>query len=209
MIVEQTKVVVVDMDGCLCSLNSFRYWLVFSFLYMLVTLKWLTLSKLSLAILLRVVGRSDRVQMKRNVLAVTEKLPEHFINLFCHFLLYFTNDDVLQEMRQYENSHVDIILSTAAPDLYVRKYSNFFNFSHVFATASVFEGDWKENIGSQKLESLLRHYGDNICMLCVITDHHDDLPLLLRSEKRILVKPTRNTLEAVGHYFEVDLILGS
>ena len=34
------KVVVIDLDGCLCSVNSFRYWIIFSFIILFLTLRW-------------------------------------------------------------------------------------------------------------------------------------------------------------------------
>jgi len=201
-----TKIVVVDMDGCLCSLNSFRYWLVFAFLFSLISFRWLALFKLCVIVALRIIGRVGRVQMKRDVLAVTENFPGFYIKWFSRFLFRFTNSSVLAEMQRYDDLPVLVVLSTAAPTCYVSEYTSHFDFAHVFATPSVHEDGWKENIGREKLESLERFYGKDISLICVISDHHDDLPLLLNAEKRLLVKPSSTTLKSIAGRFKFDII---
>lgn len=204
MIIKKGELVVVDMDECLCSLNSFRYWIVFSFLFSLFTLKWRVSSKLCLAVLLRVLRGSGRVQMKRKILEATEALPEYFVKGFAKFLLHFTNQDVVAEMRAYKD--VSIVLCTAAPAVYVQPFAKNFSFNEVFATAAVRNVGWKENIGAEKLKAVTTLYGKNVTISCVITDHHDDLPLLLKANRRILVRPSALTLEKIDGKFEYETL---
>ncbi|MDH5386870.1 MAG: haloacid dehalogenase-like hydrolase [Gammaproteobacteria bacterium] len=200
------KIVVVDLDGCLCSLNSFRYWLVFSFLFLFISFRWFALIKFIKVVLLRFFHKSNRVQMKREILSVTENIPCFFIKWFCQFLYCFTNSDVLKEMRKYENTQVSVVLCTAAPACYVDVLAKKFDFSHVFSSGSVFNSLWKENIGEEKWRSVSAYYGKDVILECVITDHHDDLPLLLKAKKRLLVRPSRVTLDEVTGIFDFDVL---
>ena len=198
------KIVVVDFDGCLCAVNSFRYWLFFSFFCLFLSLRWKLFLRFNKCILSRVLGKCDRVEMKRCVLSVTEQLPHYQITLFCRFLNLFINSDVVSEIHKY--SKEEVVLCTAAPGLYVDVFAESFNFSKVFATSSVSKEDWKENIGSEKLEVLTAFYGEDVVFSCVITDHFDDLPLLLRADRRILVRPSSLTLERIADKFQYDML---
>ncbi|MCW8922210.1 MAG: haloacid dehalogenase-like hydrolase [Gammaproteobacteria bacterium] len=200
------KTVVVDLDGSLIKLNSFRYWIFFSFVFLLVSLRWISLIKLIKSVIYRFLGISNRVMMKRDILSVTENMSRFYIKWFCHFLYYFTNNDVLNEMRKYEKKHVPVILCTAAPSCYADVFAERFSFSYVFSSGSVFDSLWKENIGEEKWESVRAYYGNDIVLECVITDHHDDLPLLLRAKKRVLVKPSKDTIDKVKGYIDFEVL---
>jgi phosphoserine phosphatase len=202
----KSRVVVVDLDQCLCSINTFRAWLFFSFLYLLFSVRWLSALKFTGFVVSRIFRRSDRVQMKRNILLVTEELPDHFIHLFCSILRLFTNDDVVAVMQQYQAKDLPVILCTAAPSCYVQTYSNMFNFTKVFATHSVFEEGWSENSGNEKLLSIQRYFAEGVVLECVITDHYDDLPLLREARRRILVRPTKLTLDTISGNFDFELM---
>ena len=201
-----SKIVVVDLDGCLCSINTFRYWLVLSYLFLLFSFRWMTLIKFNKHAILRVFFDSDRVKMKRDILSITEDLPEYFVRWFCRLLSLFVNRDVLLEMQKYEAGHIPVVLCTAAPACYVNVFAKNFNFSQVFATLSIRVADWRENIGAEKVKSVETYYGKDVVLDCVITDHHDDLPLLLRAKKRLLVKPSKATLDVIIGRFDFDVI---
>lgn len=200
------KIVVVDLDGCLCTINSFRFWMFFSLLFLLFSLHWVRCYKFNAYIVLRVIGKSDRVRMKRDILSVTEDMPFFVIKLFCRFLYQFINHNVLSEVRKYKKLHVPVVLSTAAPACYVDVFAEKLGFSHVFSTQSVFGISWKENIGNEKWESISAYYGKEVIVDCVITDHHDDLPLLMRAKKRILVRPSKVTLDKISGLFDFDVL---
>jgi len=144
--------------------------------------------------------------MKRDILSITENLPQYFINSFCLFLNLFINQNVLDTIKSYEQKIIPIVLCTAAPACYVTTFAEKFNFSKTFATPSVYQSNWKENIQYRKLELLKLFYGEDLTIECVITDHHDDLPLLLKANKRLLVKPSQKTLDKIMHQFEFDII---
>ena len=196
------EIVVVDLDGCFCSVNTFRFWLLFSLLFLFFSLRWISLLKYIQCIFLRAFGGSDRVLMKKCALKITEQLPQYAIGWFSGFLQLFVNRDVLSEMRKYKD--MDIVLCTAAPVIYVDVFAGKYNFAKVIATPSVFDAGWEENIGTVKLENLKIYFGEDVVLSCVITDHHDDLPMLQRANRRVLVRPTAATLEKVADAFEFD-----
>lgn len=198
------EIVVVDLDGCLCSVNTFRFWLLFSFFYLLLSLHWMSLSKFIQCFLLRVFGKKDRVQMKKGVLKITEQLPQYAISGFCRLLKFFVNRDVLSEMRNYKG--MCTVLCTAAPVVYVEPFAGGFSFTKMFATPSVCNVNWKENIGRVKAETLKEFYGDDVVLSCVITDHYDDLPLLLMANRRVLVRPSKVTLTRLADKFKYDIL---
>ena len=200
------KVIVIDLDECLCSINSFRYWIIFSFIILLVTLRWQHLNVFARIVIKRIRGRVDRVEMKRGILSVTEDLPGWAVTWFCRFLHMFSNSTVSGMVSSSDYERVPIVLCTAAPACYVEPYAKKFGFAHVFATPSVSYDGWKENLGKQKLKSLLDHYGEDIKLLAVVTDHHDDLPILERAEKRYIVRPSRATLQVLQGRFDFEVI---
>ena len=200
------KVVVVDLDGCLCSINTFRLWLVYSFLFLFASLHWVKLFKFLRSMLLRLTGVIDRVGMKVEVLRVTEELPEFAVLWFCELLSLFTNRNVLSVMEQYNSPDYQIVLCTAAPFHYAIPYADKYEISRVFASPSVFVESWQENMGEVKLMGLKSFYGEDVVIECVLTDHHDDMPLLLESKRCVLVRPTDTTLAAISNQFEFEII---
>jgi phosphoserine phosphatase len=146
------------------------------------------------------------VEMKQGILGVTENMPRFFIAVFSNFLIFFVNRKVCFEISRYENLSASVILCTAAPFCYVNVFAEKFNFSRVFATQSVVVENWKENMANEKLDSVVSYYGENICFECVITDHFDDLPLLLLAKRRLLVRPSNATLEAIQGQFDFEVI---
>lgn len=199
-----SKVCLVDLDGTLCRLNSFRWWMLFSVCYLLLSLRWLSLAGFIRIILLRLTVRLDRVQMKQAILELTESFPALFISLFCRFLYAFTNRKVVTRMQHNEGA--ELVLCTAAPVCYVRRYAAKFAFSRVIASPSVAEPGWQETMGGRKLEQLEACYGRDVEVECVITDHHDDLPLILKAKKCLLVRPTSKTLEIIAGQVNFDIL---
>jgi len=200
------KLIVVDLDGCLCKLNTFRYWLVFISFYFLFSLRWLSLLKIYGVVFERIFRGTGRVVMKRNILLVTGKVNQVAINWFCCFLNRFTNQDVLAAISKMKELNAELVLSTAAPDCYVNTYSKYFNFFHVFSTPSLITPSWKENIGIEKLEFIQKEYGKDVVVECMFTDHHDDLPLLLAAHKQVLVRPNAETIRVLGSKVEFEII---
>ena len=198
------KIVVVDLDGCLCSINTFRFWILFSYIFLFLSLRLPSFFKFTKCVLLRIYGKSDRVQMKKCVLQVTERLPHLYILLFCRFLYLFVNRNVLSEMNGYKDEV--IVMCTAAPAIYVNVFAQKFNFAKVFATPTVNLVNWKENIGEEKLDTLKTYYGQDVVLNCVITDHYDDLPLLLGANRRVLVNPSAVTLKMISDKFQFEIL---
>lgn len=201
-----SKIVVVDLDGSLVSVNSFRLWLLFSFVFLFFSFRWFSLWDFMKTVVNRLLRRIDRVEMKKNILKSTEQFPEFFVIGFVKVLLMFINKSVLIEMRKYDGGQYDLNLCTAAPFFYADKIAKKLGFSQVFSTPSVFVSKWKENIKSEKVLALEAFYGEGFTIECVITDHHDDLPLLLKANRKVLVSPSDVTLEKISGLFEFEVI---
>ncbi len=193
MISKVRKLVVVDLDECLCTINTFRYWLLFSYLYLFFSLRWQSFFQFNRIVYQRFRGNIDRIAMKRGILLLTENIPQIFIKIFCSFLTLFVNKALLQSLNRFDGE-VDVVLSTAAPICYVRHFVSHFNFTRFFSTPSVFCDTWVENMGTVKLDSIKKHYGDDVVIDTVFTDHFDDLPLLCSATHSILVRPTEETV---------------
>lgn len=189
------NVVVVDFDECLCSVNSFRYWLAFSLIHLLVRLRPVAFAGVVVACSGRLLGMMDRVGMKKRVLQYTQASPEWVVRLFCGFLARRTNGRVVEKISEYSRQGMDVVLNTAAPAFYVQEYAKRFEFAHVIASPTVTSEDWVENLGPEKLVNLNAIYGGQIYNLAsVISDHVDDLPLMKHAESVFLVCPDQNTL---------------
>lgn len=205
MISEVKRLVVVDLDGCLCTINTFRYWVIFSYLYLFLTLHWLDFFKFSVVIFRRLLGRVDRVTMKYEILVLTERLAPFFIKIFCRFLVNFFNGSLVSRLKEYDDS-VEIVLSTAAPSCYVKYLVKNVSVSKFFATQSVFGDSWIENIGQVKLEAIRKYYGSAVMIDTVFTDHYDDLPLLKHARHKVLVRPDDGTLSRLRNVVKFDIL---
>ena len=188
------NIVVVDFDECLCSVNSFRYWLVYSLVFLLLRLRLITLLYVVQVCVARVFGITGRLSMKKDVLKYTQDSPEWMVRLFCKFLHLKTDEKVMAKMTEYKQQGMDIVLNTAAPLFYIKVYAGFFNFTHVIASENISTGEWVENFGIEKLTNLNSLYSGCYNLQCVITDHMDDLPLMSHAKSVLLVCPDEDTL---------------
>lgn len=200
------RIAVIDLDGCLCAANSFRLWMLFAYLFSFFSFRWLVFVKLNVCMFLRVYGKLNRVQMKRKILEVTEDAPDYFVRWFVFLLNRYTNARVVSLINEYKQLEMHVVLCTAAPACYVCEYAKRFDFAQVFATPSVSIDGWAENFGKEKLAAIQGFFSNEYVLESVVTDHHDDLPLLLKAKKRILVNPSSDTLEVIAGQFEYEEI---
>ena len=192
------QVVVVDLDGCLSRVNTFRFWLLFSIPMLLLRLRWRELLRLLLACLQRLVGQSDRLLMKQAVMRQTQSAPDWVFQVYMAILDPMLNKQVLKLLESLRAEGKELVLNTAAPGFYARYLDQCFSFDAILASADVNSDRWFENSGEQKVMALELLYKEQYQLVCVITDHHDDLPLMQRAESVILVCPGEPTLLALA-----------
>lgn len=111
--------------------------------------------------------------------------------------------EVLQFIEQCQAEGCRVVLATAAPDVYIPQIWD----GEFVATQTYDNAERLECRGSVKLQRLEALKGDNGVLSAVVTDHFDDLPLLLSGARRnILVSPSAKTLRKVrekGVPFEI------
>lgn len=178
------KALAIDLDGTLLATNTFRDYLSYclnaSFHHFKLgnvfsIIGWVVLRKL------RIISHS---KMKYQLLRRTASFMAQNgrLDQFVEQELTCVNPAVRQLMEPYRNRGHLLILCTAAPGLYAHPIAENMGIDLCCATllpSEVVIGEWRENVGTNKLEALqrlLQMYKAELEV--VITDHHDDLPLL-------------------------------
>lgn len=201
------KALAIDLDGTLLSTNTFRDYLSFCgraavhrfrFDMALGIAWWVILRKL------RLISHSS---MKAHTLRLTAVFMQRNgqIDLFVERELLLLNTRVQQFMEQYRNRGHMLILCTAAPAIYAHPIAENLHIDFCCATplpSEIVIGQWCENVGQNKVQSLSRMLKVHKAELdVVITDHHDDLPLLDYNEgSNFVVAPSAKTLQLLKQH---------
>lgn len=182
------KALAIDLDGTLLATNSFQDYLsfcghaalhAFRLDIALSIVFWVALRKL------RFIRHST---MKRHLLNRTASFVQkkERLDLFVERELIAIDRRAQTMMEQYRNRGYLLVLSTAAPGIYAHAIAENLHIDLCCATvlpSEVVIGQWHENVGEQKVESLCRLLKVHKAELAVvITDHFDDLPLLNYNE---------------------------
>lgn len=194
------KALAIDLDGTLLATNSFQDYLsfcghaavhAFRLDIAFSILLWVSLRKL------RFIRHST---MKRHLLTRTATFMQRKerLDLFIEHELISVNRRVLQHMEQYRNRGHLLVLTTAAPGIYAHAIAENLHIDLCCATAlpsEVVIGQWRENVGDNKVDALRRLLQVHKAELdVVITDHYDDLPLLNYNEgSNFVVAPSSKT----------------
>ncbi len=196
------KGVVVDLDGTLLQTNTFKDYILF------VGNETLRQCQFHIAILLLgwVLCRKFRLisheTMKYRILRTTQSfMIESRLQNFVFKIRKKQNTEVVRLCQKFKQSGYYILLSTAAPESYVRLLFSDFRFDAYCASPLPQRGRlWKENVREQKRNNTLALLQrENVLLEVMITDHYDDLPLLRERKKRnILVAPTAKTIEKLS-----------
>jgi len=196
------KAVVVDLDGTFIARNSFQEF------YKAAILHAAALADISLFVRLlrnficRKFRRISHAELKRRTLALycgaeSSALIQAFSKKMCGWV----DVEVVNRLREYSRRGYGIILSTAAPWLYVEPFLSRqdIEFAGVVATKAPCAEGWQENVGEAKARETCKYLRSKGWSLDILmTDHHDDLPLLaIPKELNVLVRPTKLTEERV------------
>lgn len=208
----KAKGVVIDLDGTLLLGNSFERYYFFLLRRAFQEGRLLCLLRLLALLLGRKLRFYSHSCFKQRVL-MQKGLDEQQLQIFVDTLVKEVNPEVLELYKDYRSRDYYTCLATAAPLVYARIIGDKFGFDAVCATASVngnyADGSWVENIRENKLayvDSFLARKGVSIDV--VITDHHDDLPLIKRAkESSIMVAPSAETIRfLVQHEVPYNII---
>lgn len=199
----KNKVLVVDLDGTLFTINTFHHFIRYLIFYSLKNFRIILLLGIIHSLTLRVLKLFSHAEMKFKILKLISQ--EKNIN-YKEFV-----DSISNKMRSLDllkdKSFTTKILATAAPSCYANIIANQNQFDVCLGTEfpiSKFDVNF-ENIKEVKKKNVMAYLGtigiDKINIF--ITDHLDDLPLMKISEKNIIFNPTDN-MSAV---LEENLIL--
>lgn len=193
------QAVVVDLDGTLLKTNTFSDYIAYSFSQavregqagLAFRLLWLSLKRK-----LRLIPHAE---LKQGVLSASSAFMEPRLDDFVRRELKYLNTELLTYLQSLAD--VSLVLATSAPESYSSLISNQSGFEICLATAT----DEPENRGEEKARRVadwLQH--QHLTLQLVVTDHFDDRPLLELCDRRLLVNPSRKTLQRLsGLKFEI------
>ncbi len=187
------KVLIVDLDGTLYSINTFHYFIKYLVRFSIVTINILLLLRLVKAMILRVLGVIEHSKMKFIILKAIQNNQKINYNAFVDSIVNYKN-----QLPQLENSSFDIkVLATAAPSCYATIIAKNEGFTSCLAT-NFTETSYHqnfENVREVKKQNVLGYLKTKgvLDVHTIITDHYDDLPLIKISKQVILVNPNKET----------------
>ncbi len=186
------QLVVVDLDGTLVQGNTLHEFLRLGLKQNITQLKLLKSLKMVWLMLLRSVKIISHPVFKYDSLEqieITDDIKKRFKNR----IESMQNQDVKRLIQEYADSGYEILLATAAPDIYI---------------PWIWDGPYiasdpktrYELRGEEKLKGVTDYMlENNLDLYAVITDHYDDSPLLQAGAKHnILIRPSLKTIERTG-----------
>jgi len=187
--INRDNIAIYDLDGTLIPFNSFKYWLLYSFVVSLfffrIDYNWLIIK----IITQRMLGKTDRIGFKEKIMNFHEQnnsFVRHCNTSFASFLKRRTKNDLLDKGKK-------MVLATAAPDCYVKYYVMKMNCFENYSASSILNGVLVENMGERKLQSVIQTLENDINNAILYTDHSDDIPLAKQVSQVFLLAPTNTT----------------
>ena len=187
--IDQPPVVVFDLDGTILRCNSFPRWVRHLITGRLPVLSWrqrLGLSLDAMALLVRrKLGRMSHDAFMRRLQGACQPLGTAAMNGFAASLLRQLRPNLTRVLELVREGQIDAVLATAAAAEYADWLGARLGFRHVVASPAGRGDNEPINIGEHKLErvqSLLAREGWQDRRLILLTDHHDDLPLIRVSD---------------------------
>ncbi|WP_322970905.1 haloacid dehalogenase-like hydrolase [Faecalibacter sp. LW9] len=192
----QSSKVVFDFDETFISINSFPYWVVYLIGFDFLTLKWSAGLYLTKCLLQRKIMKTiSHVEFKEEILK--HKINSTGVRIFCQFLRRYEHQWIRDKFVQHIHQQDEVIISSAAPEIYLREY--FINQKIKIVGAHLkTDGTLNDNHSEMKLSNLyhFQWLNKNEKLKEVYTDSYEDLPLAKQSLHVYLIKPNLKTLKA-------------
>lgn len=194
-----------DLDGTLVLDNSFHMFMASAWSEARSSLR----ISYSMQVLPRILGSfsGGHAGLKMRVLAwFARQDPEwqtKVVNRTIARLRRTISVPVLQELRHLQNKGARVVLATAAPEIYALAISQEIGAGDCLATSSLTGPNWYELLGEKKADAcrdwLRQHIVPNDPgQIIAITDHADDLPLLLIAHKVVIQASPRGIEDICG-----------
>lgn len=195
--------IIVDLDGTLITGNSLKILTKFLFNQLLARHNFVELLKISLYIFIRKLKLIPHKMMKYKIIESAKfYLSKNELEKFTKILYNNRNKKVENLLRHYKNNGKTILLATAAPTFYLESFVSLFDYLDmklIGSKLSTSYDNFVENNREEKLKSVeIFLKENNLNCEGVMTDHEDDLPLLLKYPKNIfLIRPSLKTIKII------------
>lgn len=186
---------VVDLDGTYIKGNTLKIFLKCGFRYFIRHNDYRDFRRLVFVVGKRQLRLSTHVEMRDSIVRIIRPYYSVISEEFVRCVKKRINLKVKSLLDDRKIKGHRILLATAASGYYI---------------PSIWDGDFvAECRGTEKLERVTQWLLDNNCKLdTVITDHREDLPLLVANEKgkNILVNPSSSTLASLRSLIDFSIM---
>ncbi len=183
------ELIVLDLDGTVLSVNSFRLWVLYMMRARLPHLGWLRRFQVSFAVIARLMARKagliDHETLKWRLQKLWQRISSDdggaLERDFIRRLEQFVRPELAEVLKAVAAGEIDAVLATAAAGDYAYGLGRSLGFDHVLATSRTRGKGEPSNVGTHKRDAVLsfitrRGWQDRFLVL--FTDHEDDLPLI-------------------------------
>ena len=201
-------VLVVDLDGTLVRTNSFRRWTLWHFAGTAACARGPLVYAIRLAGFVGLYGlRAVRLISHRRLKsaflrlwAVTGGTGQEASAFAERLLRDYLDERVLQIVREAKQNGLPRVLATAAPELYAAHIAQQLEVD-VIATREARDGALcDETVGDRKADRVrewLTRFGGPM-QITVVTDHADDIPLIMLADRCVLVRADARLRQLAG-----------
>ncbi len=192
---KEMRKIVFDLDGTLISFNTFKGWILISFIVPFLSLNFKSFKYISELILLRASKKISRTEFKELLLIYqsTDSCWNKIGALYAFLAFFFIRKKLLNEKKEKDT----ICLATAAPDIYVLPLSKKIDdFDLVLSTYISSDNKMVEIFGELKKEFVINNFTNEPDLF--FTDHYDDAPLARISKKTFFVKPSNDSKRKIA-----------
>ena len=191
-----STLVVVDLDGTLIPGNSFHAWLRYLGRWALVTGRLGLAARLGLECVRRGRRSITHGELKYRVLVLSESVPEPVIDRFARRLVASIRTTVSRAVRDAAHDGFIVVLATAAPQMYLGALATAIGAGTAIGTPAPGPDPWRECTGDEKVDRVLAMYEPGAEIAVAFTDHLDDLPLVRRAARSVIVNPDSDSWTA-------------
>lgn len=191
-----SRLVVVDLDGTLIPGNSFHAWLRYIGRWALMTGRLELAARLGLVCLHRARRSITHAELKYRVLVLSESVPEPVIGRFACRLAASIRTTVSHAVRDAAHDGLTVVLATAAPQIYLGALASAIGATTAIGTPAPGPGPWRECVGDEKVDRVLAMFEPGAEIAVAFTDHLDDLPLVRRAARSVIVNPDSDSWTA-------------
>lgn len=192
------KVLVVDLDGTLYTINTFHYFIKYLLLFCIKNLNLVLLVKVGITLFFRMLKLCSHARMKYDILNLISSRTDIDYQKFVNSI-----SSKKRDITKVNDATFDMkILATAAPSCYANIIAENEQFQFCLGTnfsASSFNKEF-ENIKDMKKNNVMAYLmSKGITEIdTLITDHIDDLPLMKLANRNIIIEPNELFLKQLN-----------